>query len=336
MLDSLQIVRGAVSKERLIPVLSHFAFKGGRVCGFDGRVYINAPAPDAASLDVTVPARPFLTAYDAMRERAEQSEGALEVRLTHVAEENKVRVNCGRFRVTLPAGRTDAFPFMDSVGQKKRVKVGGGLLDVLALLRPFVGEDASRPWSASVRVCGAVAFATNNVALAAAGMPENWPLTDVVLPVQAVDELLRIGLEPTHVVVDAQSCTFYLPGDVWLRTALIAAPWPDAAGTLKAAFAGARLRAAPTARWVQAVEAVRPFCPDAKHEVVVLEGRTIKTLEGETSAEMEEEARFPTRCSFHIDPLLSVLRVATHLDLSRYPRVAWRGRGVEGMLLGMG
>jgi hypothetical protein len=54
MLDSLQLVRGAVSKERLVPVLSHFAFRDGRVCGFDGRTYINAPAPDI-TLNLTVP-----------------------------------------------------------------------------------------------------------------------------------------------------------------------------------------------------------------------------------------------------------------------------------------
>lgn len=328
MLESLRTVRGAVSTERLVPVLSHFAFRDGRVCGFNGRVFISAPAPEV-ELNVTVPARPLLTAYDAMAADGDTSD----VTLT-LLEDGRLRISKKRQRVTLPAGPVEAFPFADPT-RTKRQRVPKGLLALFERLRPFVGDDASRPWSASVKLQGAVAYATNNIVLVQARTPDKCPLLTAVLPVQAIDELLRIGQEPTHMTVERDACTFYLPGDAWLRTVLLHDAWPDAAGVLKAAHAGAKLIAHATGQWAQAVEAVRPFCPDPKHEVVVMEGAEIRTLEGDTSASVEG-FKFPAAYSFHVAPLLATLHAASHLSFAPYPRVPWRNTdGMLGVTLGL-
>jgi hypothetical protein len=327
MLDSLQLVRGAVSKERLVPVLSHFAFRDGRVCGFDGRTYINAPAPDI-TLNLTVPARPFLAAYDAM---SATEGGAAKIKLTR--HDDRLRISKGRMRVTLPAGPVDAFPFAEPDAAKSK-RMPAGFLALLTALRPFVGEDASRPWSASVKIVDGVAYATNNIVLAAARMPTKGPAMKCVLPVQAIDELLRIALDPSHVTADDSAVTFHLPGGAWLRTSLLHDTWPDAKKTISASHAGARLKQYPTAEWADAVDSIRPFCPDVKHEVVVMEQGRIRTQEGEVSAEVGGW-KFDGQYMFHIEPLLCVLRAATHLDLASFPRIPWTGPTVEGVLLGM-
>lgn len=329
MLNSLRIVRGAVSVERLIPVLSHFAFRDGNVCGYDGRVYINAPAVDV-SLNLTVPARPFLAAVDAMSEGCTDES---EVVLTPT-DNGRLRISRGRMRVTLAAGPVDAFPFADPTGAKQK-RVPRGLLKVFTTLRPFIGEDASRPWSASIKVHGGVALATNNVALMSVPMPPKTPAMTAVIPVQAIDELIRIGEEPLAVAVESNALTFFLSGGVWLRTNLLHDAWPDAEGLLQMVHDGAKVKRHPTTAWAAAVEAVRPFVPDVKHELLVLDKDHVRTLDGEQSA-VYDGFKFGGSYTFHAAPLLAVLQVATRLDLSRYPRIPWTTEdGARGVLLGV-
>lgn len=324
MRESLEAVRGAVDKKDLVPVLSHFAFKDGRVYGYNGRVLISAPINDKA-LAFTVPAKKFLAAFDAVEDMPQP------IVLKH--KEDRVLLTCGAFKVSLPAGPIEEFPVVPE--PKKRVPVTAPILDKLRHLRAFIGEDASRPWSAALRFGGGKIVATNNVVLAVVGNPRGFPVTDAVVPVQGVEELLRLDAEPTHVAIEESAIVFWFAEGVVLRSVLLHDTWPDTQSILTDAFLDAKMRKVNVEALRRAVAQVRPFCPDGGGENVVLEGATVATLQGETFAEVKG-FKFPVKMVFQIEPLLQVLELAETLDWDRYPRLPWASKDgwVKGVLAG--
>lgn len=323
MLDALARVRGAVSIKDLVPVLTHFAFRDGTVAGFDGRLYIEARLPKAqGKLNCTVEAIRFLAAVDACQGNPQLT-----------LQDGKLRVSKGGFTATLPVGKAEDFvPAQpDELTQTRKAP----LLPALRRLRPFIGEDASRPWACGILFDGKTAYATNNVVLARTqirqGMPGRGPVN---LPLFAVDELLRIGEEPTAAGRSDHSLTFsYQGGSNWLRTTLFDTTWPKPP---------ASLLDSPQKAWpvdkglAEAVALIQPFCPDPKNPIIRLDGNEVSTLDGVHSAKVTGfNSTALGHCAFRAEPLLAVLAVAEHASWGSFPKVYWRGPEIDGVIVGV-
>jgi hypothetical protein len=331
MRDAFNLVRGAVSKKDLVPVLTHFAVHQGRIHGYNGRIHISAPCEELAPLpSFTVPANLLLAAIDACT-----GEPVLTIDDSKTLTFDRVEVTDtdSHFTATLPVGHIDQFPIPEAPPKAKKIK--GQLLNVLRLLQPFIGEDASRLWCASIKFQGTLAFATNNVALAMAPLPQGIPLIVCALPVYAVEELLRMELEPLGMAFEEDHALwFLLPGGVWVRTSLVADQWPDAKKVLEAAQAGAQYQHLDPAL-AHAVQQVAPFCPDPKLPAIVFKDTHVTTQEGQSSASVGGFAGLAG--TYHATPLLTVLGAAVEVAWAKAPRVPWRGEnGIEGVLLGLG
>lgn len=321
MRDTLNLVRGAVSTKDLLPVLTHFHIYEGRVQGGNGRVAIDAPCQELAGFDCTVPAERFLKAVDAC-----DSEPKLKL-----TDGGKLTVSKGKFRATLPLADHAAFPRTPAVPKVNsflgKVKLPA-LLPLLRRLYPFIGEDASRPWSCGVLLDGGYAWATNNVTLARAPCPV---FQNTLLPVFAIDELLRIGQEPVSIQADENALWFYFTGGWWMRCQKLQGAWPDVAAFMPAE---PPVRAWPAAPLAVAVRKVLPFCPDPKCPVVQIGPEGVGTLEGEMSA-LEGYDDLPAGC-FRAEPLLAALDAAQSVDLSTYPKACyWSGEDIDGIIVGM-
>jgi hypothetical protein len=329
MRDVLKFVSGAVSTKDVLPVLTHFAFRDQRVHGFNGRVHICAPLP-AVTFNTTAPAALFMAAL---------SEGNDDFSLALKADH--VLAKCGTFKARLPIGDVGTFPAPEPPSAKQRKRVGPEIVDALKRLRPFIGDDASRPWSASIKFAGTSAYATNNVVLAATTVSVESALA-VELPVQAVDEILRLaasGVVPSHCTIEREAVWFYYTAPkhlngAWIRCTTFDGTWPEVAPVLAGVHKGAKLKKIQADQWAAAVARVRPFCPDPKHPLIVLEGSAIGTLAGTTSAQVDG-FEFGGKCVFQAEPLAQVLSVAEAIDLAKFPRVPWKGSNLEGVLLGV-
>lgn len=330
MRDTLRFVSGAVSTKDVLPVLTHFAFRDGHVHGFNGRVHICAPLPEVG-FNTTAPASLFMSALSIDTDQA----------FTLALKSDHVVAKCGAFKARLPIGDVATFPAPKVPSAKQRKRIGQDIVDALKRLRPFVGDDASRPWSASIKFDGTSAYATNNVVLATTTVPVESALA-VELPVQAVDEILRLaaaGVMPSHCTIEQDAVWFYYTAPkhlsgAWIRCTTLDGVWPEVAPVLKGAHQGAKLKKMPTDQWGSAVLRVRPFCPDPKHPLIVLEGDTVGTLAGATSAQVGG-FQFGGRYVFQAEPLAQVLSVAEAMDFSKFPRVPWKGSGMEGVLMGV-
>jgi DNA polymerase III sliding clamp (beta) subunit (PCNA family) len=314
MQSILNLVRGSVSTKDFVPVLQCFHIYNGRIQGQNGRIAIDAPFPDMG--DITVPAERFLKAVDAC-------DGEPKISVT---EEGKLSIKKGAFRAVLPLHDHTAFPRAEKTGEV--LATCDGLIAMLRRLRPFISEDASRPWALGILLRADYAYATNNVILART--PFEWSFGDIILPVYAIDELLRIGEEPTVVLVDDTALTFEYKSGAWLRAQLLTGGWPavenkfDDIPQLEPVPDGLR----------EAVEKVLPFCPDPKFPLIALSANGVSTAEGEHMAAVEGIVLPEGR--YRAETLLAVLEVAKRISLEDYPRpVMFSGDQIEGMFVGM-
>lgn len=333
MREALNIVRGAVSKKDLIPVLTHFAINDNKVHGFNGRVHICSPVREHrfALPNFTVPAALALAAVDACKGEP----------VFQVTQEQPDRVHVSDsadtgFTAVLHTGKIEDWPIPDPVKLQWQ-KCSGEFLPLLTALAPFIGEDASRPWCASIRFQRGVAYATNNITLVEAKC-KFADMLDCALPVFAVEELLRIGLEPTAVAQEGDSALYFaLPGKVWIRTLLIKEGWPDAADVMNKVHEGAKLRSFNAAAIYEAVEKIKPLCADQKLPAIAFMDKEIRTedIAGASSGRV---------CGFkelgnglyHAEPLCKVLQAAVKADWSKFPRVPWSGAGdLRGAIMGL-
>lgn len=335
------LVRGAVSTRELSPVLTHFAYEAKRIHGYNGRIYLSAPLDLGDTPHFTVPAVLLCAAMDALETQAFLTPPQLEVRPATDKQSATLCISCGEFVANLPIGPIALFPtpvIPPLPDHHSKAKPAGALLPVLKTLRPFVGEDASRPWCASIRFMAGHAYATNNVVVASVPLPARFPYLDCALPVTAVEELLRMGEEPLAVLQAGQTALVcYLPYGVILRTQLIQEGWPDAQALMDQVHDNVDKRT-----WIPVTDALRhavtalaPLCPDPSLPALVLEGTTVATRAGASSATVGGfkglvGVYHPTKA---LEP---VLVAASHVAWVKYPRVPWRGPGgLRGVLVGM-
>jgi len=317
MLDILNFVRGAVATKDLVPVLTHFHVRDGRIQGGNGRIAIDAPCEELKDFNFTVPAVKFLKSVDACN-------GEPKLKIT---PSNKLSVKKGAFKALLPLADNTSFPYV--VNELTKNKLNTDLLTIFKKLKPFVGDDASRPWSCGILLRNNFAYATNNVVLAK--VPIVWPYMDVNIPLFAVDELLRIGFAPNSIGIADNRIIFNFVDDSWLSTQLFVDEWPDVDPMFKDSDS---ISLIPN-ELKSAIETVLPFCPDEKFPRIKLSNETVSTDDGEMSAEVSG-FNFGVEAYFRAEPLLQVLTQADEIDFSFYPDPCpFRGDGIEGILVGV-
>lgn len=317
MLDTLRLVRGAVAQKELVPLMTHFIFNAGRVQGSNGRITIDAPL-DLHELDgCSVPAEKFYRAVEACDgEPKIQRDGHF------------VHLRKGRFRVKLPV-TSDAKMFTSPPAGK----VDGHLtLDPFRRLLPYVSQDASRPWSIGILLASGYGYATNNVIVARAPLDYTGP--NINLPSYCVEELLVLGNEQCEVSFAENGLYLKPRNDVWLHTRSLSLEWPDVTRFFAEGFD--QLVEVETKDLLRVVRKLRTFVPDNENPVIIIEGETVRTLEGDSEAEDAVQSLTSKKTAWRAEPLELMLAQATAMDLSQYPHPCpWKGHGLEGRIVGM-
>lgn len=281
MLERLKLVRGAVADKNIVQALTHFFIYDGRVQGSNSRIAIDAALPELAGHTLTVHANKFISVIDRCDDYEQEP--------TFDVSEKSLTVKAGRFRVKLPLLDNASFP--RTIVDAQEWEPDEPLLPILRMLRPFVASDANQVWPLGVWVDeNGWAYATNNVCLvrvpcsllSGTGMSFN-------LPGYAIDEMLRIGQEPTGFSITEQAVTFHYDELLWIKSQQINVPWPmETVRTLFEAHyhtdASARMIPDVPDGLYEAVDTVLPFVANEKFPVVVFEGGAVATEDGESRA----------------------------------------------------
>lgn len=228
--DALNFVRGSTARKDLVPVLRHFRIQNKRITGFNGTLALSAPIP--TTVECAPLADMFYKAVEACEAVGTPSLNLEDESEIPEPEDYKDTKRCPRlilatrgFASFIDCVSAADFPDIRPQGQRHTLN---GFLSGLRRLRGFVGEDASRPYCRAILTDGQVACATTNVVVAQLLVGEERTFdSPVSIPVEAVDEMIRLKEEPTACLVSANNITFLYSGERWLYTQLIESSWPE-------------------------------------------------------------------------------------------------------------
>jgi hypothetical protein len=321
MLDSLRFVASSVARKDYVPELCHFRIQNGRVTGFNGALAMSA------LIDIDLNVRPrggdLLAAIGAC-------EGPIAM---HVTAAGRLGVKAGRFRAYIDCLPDEPLHTVEPEGDT--IEITPDFMEGIRAVAPIMGIDASRRWSLGIRLQNQSVLATNNVLLVEYWHGCSFPL-EVVIPSEAVRELLRIKQDPIKAQLTDNSITFWFEDQRWLRSQLIdPTGWPmnkieeilgngtEPVSTIPEGFD-------------EALETLKPFI--GEEAAVYLDPEKMKTSMDETagaSVDIELLGVTDAQC-YHHRSLLLLTQVADRIDWAAYPRpcVFYKNKRLRGALIG--
>lgn len=305
----LKFVQGSVSKKDFNPVLKHFVIEDGFVRGFNGSLALCAP------IDMAVACKP----------KADQLVDALshcddEVVLA-ITGTGRLRVKSGRYAASVDCVPDDSTPHATPQGNRYPVE-GAAILAAMTTLGPVVGDDASRPWTNGIMFVADRAYATNNVIATEMFLGTTLVQGDgaVVVPRDAIREVVRVGEPPSEVQLDKNSITFHYPDGKWIYTQLLLPDqWPNIPGLLDSLESGT-LQAFP-ADFFHALAKIKKRCDKVGR--VHFGGGSMGTVPlGQEDGSHYDIPQLVHDGVWQVDMLQLLEGVAELIDFSMWPRPA--------------
>jgi hypothetical protein len=318
MLNDLKLVQGAVAAKDYVPELTYFRIQDQRIYGFNGVIAISTPT------DLAVTAMPKAKSFVKAVEKL--PEGAKVV--LNLTATGKLSIKAGNFRVYVECHADDqAFPHVAPAGD--RVPLPGDILPILRTLAPFMGIDASRGWAMGILFKNQSAYATNNIVLVEHWLPLTFP-TPMTIPSEAIKEMLRIGIEPTDIQLEANAVTFHYATGAWLRTQLNSIEWPDLSRVLDRDSAAVPIPVG----FFDAVNRLDAFMD--KSNRLHIRGGTLATSEIEGEGAAVDLDDFGGAGCHNLKQVAKLDSIATHMEFSAEPRPClFFGNMLRGAIIGM-
>lgn len=316
MLTELKFVQGAVAKKDFLPALTHFVIENGTVRGFNGMLALCSPIP----FDIACKPK-----ADSLVKAIANCTETVQLAMTAAG---RLSIKSGKFKAFVDCVEGET-PHAMPEGEVVAID-GAALLQAFKVVSPFIGDDASRPWSNGVLLLGQSAFATNNITLV-----EYWTGSTVPRPLNipraAIKELLRIDEAPEAVQLTDTSITFHFSGNRWLRTQLFETKWPDLTKVL-----GKESNPKPIDdRLFEALKTLKPFA-DKDGRILFKGGGKIATHDDETEGAGYEIDGFNHTGVYQIDMLNLLNGTCKIIDWSMYPSPCmFFGDRLRGAIVGM-
>lgn len=315
MLKELKFVQGAVAKKDFLPAMTHFAIEGGTVRAYNGTLALSSPI--AFNVDCKPRADSLVRAIAHCTE---------ELTTLALLPSGRLKVQSGSFKAFVDCIEGET-PHVQPEGDIVKVN-GEMLLQALKAVQPFIGTDASRPWSNGVLLRGQSAYATNNVCLVEFWIGELLPFK-INLPAAAVKEVVRVNEPPEYLQLANNSITFRYTDGRWIRSQLYDSEWPDLERVLN-------IQGTPVPvpeNLFDGLEVIRPFA-DKLGRVAFADG-CVRTHESNDGAEYALPG-FTYEGIYQIDMLLLLKGVATSVDFTTYPKpCVFYGDRLRGAIVGM-
>lgn len=317
MYKDLKFVQGAVAKKDLIPGMTHFAIEKGTIRAYNGMLAL------CSGIALDIECKPKADQLvDAIGNCS--SDHTIVITLT---DKGRMRIQNGPFKVLVDCIE-EPTPHVNPEGKEVYFQ-GSELRSAFNAILPFVGSDASRPWTNGILLSGASAFATNNVIVVEYWMGVNLPFT-INLPREAVREVLRIGEDPTHVQLSENSITFHYADGKWIRSGLYeASSWPDLRPILDVSATALPLNP----KFFSGIQAIEPFVDKIGN--IYFENGTLTThLDVEMGASYALDS-FPFTGAYAVGMLQLLNGIVDEIDWSCYPKPCpFFGKMMRGAIIG--
>lgn len=316
MLKELKFVQGAVAKKDLLPAMTHFRIENGTVRSYNGTMAISSPI----ALDIACCPR-----ADAMVRAIASCQEATVISVT---PNGRLSIRSGKFRAIVDTIQGET-PHVEPEGDHMQFD-GAALLEAFRVLEPFIGTDASRPFTNGVLLDAGSAYATNNTCLVQFWVGAAFPLR-VNVPRAAIKEVLRVGEPPTHGQLTRDSITFHYTDGRWIRSQLLSTEWPLDMVT-KLLDQPANPVAIPS-DFFDGLNRIKGQA-DGANRVYMVEGALRTSTEPDEGAAYELD--LPAEGLYNLHMLTLLEGVVNTVDFGRYPDPAlFFGDRLRGAIVGM-
>ena len=315
LLKALTFIKGAVASKGFAPELTHFQIKDGFIKGFNGDLALVSPID--LDIEAMPSAKTFVKAIMACKAETAMS----------ITPAGRLSIKSGKFKAFINCIADGNYPEVTPGANK--IKLTGTLVEVLKLVKPFMAEDASKPWARGVLIDGYTATATNNVVIIQKWMPIKFPQR-INIPAGAVKELVRIKEEPTHMSITDRSITFFYDDGRWLQSSLITVDWPDINPVLDAESDQKPMPAGV----FESLEDLKPFLDEVGR--VIFDNDCMSTSAEATEGASYEIDDCPEYCCLNHKHLMKLDGVIATIDLSTYPKPClFYGDNLRGAIIGV-
>lgn len=321
-LPDLKYVIGAVARKDLEESLCHLEIRNGRATAYGGRISMSTPI--SCKLDIRPHARSLVKAVQA----CESDDIVLSMTPAH-----RLKIEAGKFKAFIPCMPSEKeMATLRPSGQY--FDVSDELYDSIVALAPFMSIDASRPWAQGLKIGHHSTYATNNIILVQRHHGAGFPL-EVIIPADAVSELMRIDQKPAGVQVSENSLTFFFSDKRWLCTHLIASDhgWDRADQIFEKNAAPEGLQPVPQGLY-EALDTLKPFLADNGYIYFCGDRIATNPVDDEgASVELPVARNGPI---FHSIQLRALEKIATQINFDTWPKpVYFTGYKIRGIIVGV-
>ena len=304
-------VSPALSNKDIVPYQKFFLLKDGRLHAQNGWAYASAPC--SINGEFLVSGEEFKRAVD----KLPKDKLAIEFN----ENEQTVCVKGGRFRTTIDTLPIDDFPLDTSIindpGGNTHTVDTASLKHAIRELRPFVSENATRPFATCLYFTQGKVQATNNIALVECSLSGLLDTLEFLMPHWGADFILGIDKEIVHMKLGPGSVFFEWEDGTRMRSSLSSAKWPLQASNLLNDVGDVPHEVSED--WRQGVLALYEF----GESELTIHADHITVGRGRSNTRLDIDTPMPVGQAFtkwalpFIEP---VIERATHIDFTQYPR----------------
>lgn len=316
ILDTMRFVQGAVSNKDMIPEMKHFVIQDGEIRSFNGVLALSSP------IDFAVNCAPkAVPLVQAIR-------NCEDITTLGITDGGRLRVRSGPFRAFIECVSMEGLPHQKPQGEMVPID-GNVLMNAINTLQPFVGNDASRPFTNGILFSGQSAFATNNVVLVEYWIGVPLPFT-INVPMAAVKEMVRIKQPPISIQLCEHSVTFHYEDGRWIRSQLLTTQWPEFTKILEVPSAPVGV----PENLFDGLEALKPFLE--KQGLVYFRDGLLHTSISDTDGASYEVPGLAQEGCYKLAMLSLLKNVAKTIDFSSYPKPCiFYGDRLRGAIIGL-
>lgn len=315
MRTALDKVRKTLSRQNIVNAFTHYLLKGKRIYASDGRMMASAPFP--SDIEALVPGNELELLVDRLGDK-----------ITMTLDGDVLKLSAGRQRgsIAILPPEEFGFPIPPEAWNKPPVS----FLSALRTVRPFISDNATKPWALCAALYDGYMVGTTNVCLvevACAKLKGNGTL----VPCWAIDYLLSRTEPLVGMQAFEGALAWKWEDGSWMRTQLVQGDFPPAALKILADLTPPAW--AISEEWRKAYVTMSGMTTDVMEvhaeRLCGKTGGAVSEYDVESPVPAAGVSRWTTK---FLDP---VLNIATHWQPDAWPNPApFVGPGIRGVIMG--
>jgi hypothetical protein len=317
ILDSLKFVKNGYARKDLIPELTHYYIRKGRVTAYNGTLAFSSPI--ALDLDIAPAALQFHNCIEACEEKISMT----------VEKGDRLRIKSGKFKSLVKCISTEKIPTIIPLG--KKLLLPADFVERVSSILQIIDNTSEKLYTQGLKFYKKSAYATNNII-----MIELWlgvELPEITIPKRAIIEICKYKKQIDHVLISDDMIYFMYDDDRWIASKLIVCKSPNFETVLDKQTIPAVL---PAGFW-EAMETLSRFSDEAGKVTIqtgkILAGEIASNSEAVASVEVDN-LNLEESCLFDINQFLKIKKIMRSIEFKSGEVCLFYGDRLRGAIVG--